>query len=131
MLVILSIQWGYPFRNLQHAPKAEKVEYRMVLLVFGGLGEGRGRLWTSRGSEQVSFSALGCSLSPSWQRMLQPAHPEWSRHLLLHHAFLPAATLPCHGSHGIKPCEAISPKQTHSFMCFLVHSVLAQQRKSH
>lgn len=42
MLVILIIQWGYPFRNLQHAPKAEKVEYRMVLLVFGGWGRGGG-----------------------------------------------------------------------------------------
>lgn len=53
-----------------------------------------------------------------------------SQLLLLHHAFLSAAKLPCHGSHGIKHCEAISPKRTLSFMCFLVHGVLAQQKKS-
>lgn len=70
-------QWGHPFRNLQRAPKAERVEYRMVFLVFGGWG---------REGATVDFvwirASLGCSLSPSRQRTPQPAHPEWSRHLL-------------------------------------------------
>ncbi|CAO2608512.1 hypothetical protein LEMLEM_LOCUS13840 [Lemmus lemmus] len=54
----------------------------MVFLVFGGWGWGGPTVdvvWI----RESFFSALGCSSSPSWQRKLQPAHPEWSRHLLL------------------------------------------------
>lgn len=39
VLMMLSIQCGYPFSNLHRAPKTERVEYRMVFLLFGG-GEG-------------------------------------------------------------------------------------------